>query len=335
MLFPLFPPFYLLTYDSVCIYALLRRNFDNLKWLLLGTAISGIISVFIFQRGGAGDTAAEFGLRAGVEEVIGYKLFWVNLLTAWLTLPIRGWYLKVSKGYSFFALSFLAIFSLLTGGRSAFLAVAVSLFLIMFAGKTRESLTFFKRHIVTIAVLLCFLGVVAKISYKYASTHGYMGEKEARKYEQSTEHGSGALVAALDKPIMGHGSVAIDDHGYVLDFLSKYGDQETYERIVKIRRDFGARVIPAHSHIITYWMWHGIWGLIFWLVVIVLAIKTLFTRMHVYPPWFGYFAIAIPIFFWDVLFSPFGSRVQEATLFVAFLLVSKLHNNQKHALDTL
>ena len=82
-------------------------------------------------------------------------------------------------------------------------------------------------------------------------------------------------------------------------------------------------------------MWHGIWGLIFWLVVIVLAIKTLFTRMHVYPPWFGYFAIAIPIFFWDVLFSPFGSRVQEATLFVAFLLVSKLHNNQKHALDTL
>lgn len=335
--------------NSVCIYLLLRRKYDNLRWLLVGLAISEVISIFVFQRGGAGDVASEFGFEAGVERVVGYKLFWVNMLTTWLTLPIRGWYMNVPKLYSILAISFLAAFNLATGGRSAFLVVAVSLLLIMFAGKTRESLTIFKRHIVTIVVLLCFLGVVAKITYKYAATHGYMGEEEARKYEQSTEHGSGALdliiagrgeffigaMAALDKPIMGHGSVAIDDHGYVLDFLSKYGDQEIYERIVKMRRDFGARVIPAHSHIITYWMWHGIWGLIFWLVVIVLAIKTLFTRMHVYPPWFGYFAIAIPMFFWDVLFSPFGSRVHEATLFVAFLLVSKLRNNQKHALDTL
>ena len=334
--------------SSICIYSLLRKDIDNLKWLLLGIAISGVVSIFVFQRGGAGDIAAEYGLQAGMERVVRYKLFWVVQLMTWLTLPISGWYQKTPKMYSVIALSFLAAFNLATGGRSAFLVVAISLLLIIFAGKTRRSLEFFKRHSLTIVVLLLVIGVGAKATYKYAATHGYMGDDEERKYELSTVHGSSALdllmegraeffigiLAALDKPIVGHGSIAIDDHGYVLDFFAKHGSIEDYMSIEATRREMGARVIPAHSHIVNFWMWHGIWGFAFWSCVICLAVKTLFSRMHIYPPWFGYLAVTIPGFMWDVLFSPFGQRVQEITLFVVLLLVGKMYKDQKREFHT-
>ena len=328
--------------NSACIYVLLRKNFDNLKWLLLGIAISGVVSIFIFQRGTAGDLADSLGMEAGIERVTGYKLFWVTQLTTWLTLPISGWYQKVPKTYSIPAILFLSAFNLASGGRSAFLVMAVSLLLITFAGKTREALKFIKKHIVFMLVLLCLMGVVAKMTYQFAAKQGLMGDAEEIKYEHDTEQGSSALQllmssrggtfvglwAALDKPILGHGSVALDTHGYVLDFSSKYGTLEAYKQIEETRRQFGARVIPAHSHIINFWMWHGIFGLVFWLYVIVMTSKTLFSRMHIYPPWFGYLAVTIPAFFWDVLFSPLGLRVNAATLFVVMLLVAKLNRDQ-------
>ena len=328
--------------NSVCIYVLLRRNFDNIKWLLLGIAISGVVSIFIFQRGTAGDLADTVGLDAGAERMMGYKLFWVIQLTTWLTLPISGWYLKISKVYSFFALLFLSVFNLASGGRSAFLIVAVSLLLVTFAGKTEQSLQFIKRHMFLLLILLCLVGIGAKKTYEFAATHGYMGDAEETKYERSTKQGSSALdllmesradffiglFAALDKPILGHGSVAIDYHGYVVDFASKHASQEAYDRILNIQKEFRARVIPAHSHIINFWMWHGIFGLVFWLYVIAMTSKTLFSRMHIYPPWFGYLAVTIPAFFWDVLFSPLGLRVNTATLFVVMLFVAKLNREQ-------
>lgn len=328
--------------NSICIYVLLRKNLDNLKWFLLGVAISGVISIFVFQRGGSGEVAAQQGLEAGMHAVMGYKLFWVFQLMTWLTLPISGWYLKTPKAYSIAALLFLAAFNLLSGGRSAFLVVAVSWMLIFFAGRTRRSLQFIRRHMITLLVFLCVLGFGTKSIYKYAATHGYMGEAEEQKYEQSTSQGSGVInmlmsgrsaffigfFAALDNPIMGHGSVAIDNHGYVLDFANKYGDILEYKQIMRSRELFGARIIPAHSHIINYWMWHGIFALIFWLYVFLLTCKTLFSGMHIYLPWFGYLAVTIPAFLWDILFSPLGLRVNTAALFVVMLLVAKLKREQ-------
>ena len=133
--------------SMVCIFALLRKDMDAIKWLLLGSALSGVISIFVFQGGEAGDVAAEYGLEAGAQSVIGYKLFWVNQLTAWLILPIAGWYLKVPKLYSILALAFIAIFDLLSGGRSAFLATSLSLVIICFSGKTKISMRMIKARI--------------------------------------------------------------------------------------------------------------------------------------------------------------------------------------------
>ena len=326
--------------DAVCIYVLLRKNLGNLKFLLLGIAVSGVVSIFIFQRGGAGDLAAESGLMAGAERVMSYKLFWTTQLTTWLTLPICGWYMKVKKGYSVVVVAFLAVFNLLTGGRSAFLVCVISCSLLALGGKTYKSLGFFKRHIVSLLIGLMLIGAVAKGVYKYAVVNGYMGEEEMRKYELQTRTNDkpGALTllmsgraefficlfAALDRPFVGNGSFPIDEHGYVTEFLSKYGTKEDYARALQRDSEYGMNLIPWHSHIATYWAWHGIFGLLFWLYVIVMVGKTLFLRIHVYPPWFGYFALMLPAFIWDILFSPLGLRVNTATLLVSILFVARL-----------
>ena len=333
--------------SCVCLYVLLRKDLDNLKWFLLGTALSGVLSIFVFQQGVAGDLAAEHGIEAGIERVVGYKLFWVNQITAWLTLPIIGWYLRIPKIYSIFAFLVICVFDIVTGGRSAFLAAAFSFMLILIAGKEVKTMVFIKKHFFAMLVIMVAMGLGVKFVYKYAATGGYMGADEEAKYEQQTNQGAAnilsilmsgrseffiGLMAALDKPVLGHGSVAMDERGYVADYMEKYGTLEDYKQIVEKRVKYGIRNIPAHSHIINYWMWHGVFALIFWIVVLYLTIKTLFSRMHLCPVWYGYFAVSIPIFIWDILFSPFGMRVSRAALFVTFLLVSKLERDRKRGM---
>lgn len=329
--------------NCVCIYVLLRKDYDSLKWFLLGTALSSVISIFIFQQGLAGDLAAEYGMEAGIERMVSYKLFWVNQVTTWLTLPIIGWYLKIPKVYSLGAMLVICIFDIATGGRAAFLGATFALLLVLMGGRSRNSMLRIKHHIVAMLIVSVVVAVGTKYVYKYMIEQGYMNETEEKKYERQTAMGSSllnllmagrsetfiGLIAALDKPIIGHGSVAIDDHGYVLDYFSQYGSLAEYLHLEESRQKFGARIIPAHSHLVNYWMWHGVFALIFWLSVFYLAIRTLLFRMHVYPGWYGYFAVMIPPFLWDLFFSPFGLRVLKCTMFVAFLLVAKLERDQK------
>jgi len=329
--------------NTLCIYLLLRKDHENLKWLLLGMAISGVVSVFIFQRGSSGDIAAEYGFEAGMEGVISYKLFWINQSIAWLALPIKGWFKRTPKIYIVIVLAFLCSFALLTGARSLFLALLCSFVLLIPAGKTRTTLLYFKKHSFAVIMSLMVAGIVANFAYKQAVTSGYLEEGEEKKFERQTEFGSNiikllmagrseffvALSAAIDDPIVGKGSVAIDDKGYVVDFLYKYGNQTDYINMIKRRAAEGVAIIPSHSHIVCYWMWHGIFALVFWASVFVLAIRTLFSRLHICPSYYGYLAMSLPIFFWDYFFSPFDHRVIESTLLAVLLLISKFTRDDK------
>lgn len=329
----------------ITVYPLLKRNPDGLKWLLLGTAISGVISIFVFQHGSdIGTTAVQSGEMSAAEAVMGYKLFWVNKLNEWLALPVKGWYMAMPHELNVAIAVFLAVFGLYSGGRSAFLVMAVSALFLWFGGRSSRKMLWLKKNSPLVIMILIMMLPVVKYTYQYVASHGWMGEDELVKYEEQSKGKSGletlmagrgeffiALTAIVDKPLMGHGSYALDTKGYLKDFVIKHGaTTEELKRIDKMEEmRGGARTIPAHSHIACFWMWAGIAGLLPWLYILVLFWKTLFRRMHVYPPYYGYFALIIPGMFWAIFFSPFGSRINMAVLIAACLVVQTMAREQR------
>ena len=330
--------------NSMTLYLLLRRNPENLRFLVLGSAISTVISIFFFQNV-TNDELAQIGSSLdATSKVVEYKLFWGNMTMAWLGLLVTGWYLQIRQGLSLMLVGFIVVAYALCGGRSATMSFLVSFLLIFIGGNRTQTMGRVKRHILWIVILLFVLGVIFKSAYKYAATHGLMGEMEARKYERQTAGSSGDLAsmlvsgrselfiatgAALDRPLSGHGSHALDNDGYVANFLSKYGsdtDRKLYYEAALNR----LHQIPFHSQIATFWMWHGIGGLLFWGYVLFLVVWTLMRGMAVFPPYFGYLALVLPIALWDIFFSPFGARIPECAMFVACLMVRNMSRGMRY-----
>lgn len=323
---------------SVCIYHFLRRYPDNLKWLLFGIAVSSVISIFVFQRGRGGDLAADGDLAGAVEAVVGYKLFLSNTIKTWFLLPIQTMYMKLSVLYIVPAMIAVAIVNALSGGRSAFAVSILAFCFVMIGGKRVESIRRIKRFFPMLIMLLLCLMFIVKYVYSYAAQHGYLNDAETGKYEKQTAVGTDikslllagrseffvGLFAALDKPFVGQGSQPLDFYGYGEDFLRKYGTEEEVKRFLRAKAQGMFPRISSHSHIICYWMWHGVTALAFWLYIFYLVIVTIYKRLTLIPEWFGFLAIAFSDFLWDYFFSPFGMRVSECAMFCAMLVLIRV-----------
>ena len=328
----------------VAIYPLLRRNPDVLKWFLLGVAISGVVSIFIFQPGTTlGSVGVQTGEISASEARIGYKLFWVGQLNTWLGLPIEGWYMAFPTMAAVVIGLFLSVFALVTGGRSAFMVLFFTVVLVAICGHSQKRMQGMKRNALLVIVGLALMAPIVKGIYKVSATRGWMGAKELDKYEKQAKgasllemlmRGRGeffiSLLAALDKPFLGHGSHARDTKGYVMDYLVKYGaDYETIKRVEEREKLYGVRTIPAHSHITCYWLWAGIPGLLPWIYILYLFYVTLIKRSYVYPSYFGYFAFMIPNELWAIFFSPYGGRVNMGFLIAACLVVQTMQRERE------
>lgn len=322
----------------VCIYNFLRRDIRNFKWIIFGLACSTVISTFVFQRGAAGDLAAEGDISGAIERVMSYKLFWLLMIQTWVLLPIQVFYMKLPFIISLTSVLFASLIAALSGGRSAMLVSLMSFMLIFFARRSVQSMGSIKRYLVFILIILSLVGVGVKYAYKYAFAEGMLNETETAKYERQTSTSDSilgllmsgrsaffiGLRAIIDKPIIGHGSWALDDNGYAAEFLNKYGSDLDRLQIARAQREAAMTIIPSHSHIVCYWLWHGISGFLFWAYVIFLAARTFSKNLHIIPEMFGYWAVVLPAFFWDVFFSPFGLRTGECAMFVLMVLTNKI-----------
>lgn len=323
----------------VCMHHFLHLNIFNMKWLIVGFAISAVISTFILQPGSGRNMAADGSIFGGVEHiesVMGYPLFWVSQFDHWLNMPIRIAYLQVPSVYTIAVAVFLPIYSLIwAGGRSAFLTIAFSYAIIFIGMKNRNRMHAIRRYFWLMAILGILLGLLLKGIYIYAVTHELMSEGQQKKFERQSQAGTGVmrlliggrvdffagLTAALEKPLLGHGSWARDTGGYYERFLFKYGMETDYERY-RTKIDKGIiGYLPGHSNVITAWNWYGIFGLIFWLYVFYLYVLTLKKNMATIPQWFGYFALVLPGAIWNFFFSPFGNRVSSCLIMVLCLFV--------------
>lgn len=313
----------------IVIYPFLRRNPLGLRWLVAGLAISFVISVFAFHTGAAG------GEEATAESVASYKLFWVNMVSQWVGLPVRGWYLETPVWISVLATAVISVFALHSGGRSDFLIAASATALIVIGRKSATSMIWIKRHFSVFILSLVLLGFVIKALYTVAASSGWMGEQEQKKYEQSQTAARGGVLgllmsgraeffigifAALDRPLVGHSSLPLDFKGYRRNFNLEYGNEETMRLFLKADPNMLLR-IPAHSHIVNAWMTNGIFGLVFWCYVLCLLFMTMKRRMATFPQWYGYLAMMVPYSIWHILFSPYGQRPVLVSLICVCLVL--------------
>lgn len=327
-------------------HRLVRRSMGGFKWFCLGLALSLTINIFIFQRGVEADAwgGGERGMAA-VEGIVGGPLFWISRLKAWLYVPITGWYLRTSSVYSVLTPLFLFFFAAITtaSGRSAAATAIASVVLVLLGGKKRDRMRILMRNFWGMLIIgLVFINVLTW-GYKYSATHGLMGEKALKKYELQMKGRKGGVLAtlmggrleffvgsyaALQKPFVGYGPWAIDYDGYYDQFLAKYGNADDYEEYLKLN-DWQRRIghsfiswIPAHSHIIGFWVWYGIFGFLFWLYVLWQIVRYFKCDLATVPQWFGMLAVGAPSMLWVMFFSPFGDRVSE-TMYIVLLMMTK------------
>lgn len=318
---------------------MLRKNMNGFKWFFLGGAISMLSCTYIFQH------SVEVNMLAGgatgsdaVESIMAGPIFWITRLKPFVTLPAKGWYLQCPLWYSIGAPLFMAFFSLLTtvSGRSSALSALAASIMVLIGGKTQSRMRRVCRNF-WVVIGMAVVGIfVANASYRIAATNGWLGEEAYQKYLKQTQEGTGVLkllmggrmdsfcglLACRDRPIVGYGPWAMDTHGYVAEFLQKYGSEEDFLFYIKMQeRGEKLHVIPCHSFITQFWVWYGIVGLIFWCYFIFLLMRYIRQDCYAVPQMYMWLAAGIPGFLWNVFFSPLSERIGPIMLGVACLTV--------------
>lgn len=322
---------------------MLRRDMGGFKWMLIGTAISSVLCTFVFQKS-VELTGVARGLEgeAAVDAIISGPIYWITRLNAMLEAIPKGWYLQCPTFIAVGVPLFMSGFSMLTtaSGRSAALGAIGVVALILIGGKKRETI---RNRLCNRFALWCCVAIVGVFCmhtlYRVAATQGWLGEEALNKYEQQTQGDTSimalllggrmesfcGLIACIDKPIVGFGPWAMDNDGYTGEFLDKYGtyeDSVAYYKSRERRLSYGitTHLIPAHAHITEFWLWYGIFGLIFWLYVIFVFIRYLKQDCWVVPQWFMWIAASIPAYFWSIFFNPWADRTRGVVFIVACLM---------------
>jgi hypothetical protein len=180
--------------------------------------------------------------------------------------------------------------------------------------------------------VVVYQGVVTV--YEMAASSGILGDEALEKYQSQTEGDVGILLsgrpevlastqAIADSPIIGHGSWA-KDYTYVelyLEALDKRG-------VPIVGDPYSDGLIPSHSYLFGSWVEAGIFGGIFWIYVMVICGRSLYSLLHI--PYWSRPLVAFIVFslMWDVLFSPFGAQ-ERFTVPAEFCIVLWAIRNER------
>ena len=334
----------LLPFVVVVGHWMLRRDMGGFKWMLIGTAISSVLCTFVFQRSVEVTMLAsgEAG-KGAVDAIMSGPIYWISRLNDVLRSIPEGWYLQCPTFVAAGIPLFMTGFSMLTSvsGRSAALGAIGTVAILLICGKKRETI---RRRLCNKFGLWCCVAIVGIFCihtlYRVSATQGWLGEEALRKYETQTRGDAGimalliggrmesfcGLIACVDKPIIGFGPWPEDRDGYINEFLQKYASVDSYNEYLKwmeYYNDMGMNVtkmIPAHSCITQFWLWYGIFGLIFWVYVIFVFIRYIRQDCWVVPQWFMWIAASIPAYMWSMLFSPWADRIGGVLFIIACLM---------------
>jgi hypothetical protein len=169
-----------------------------------------------------------------------------------------------------------------------------------------------------------------------ATTAGLLGEDAQAKNESELQGKAGLLLggrpeilvssrAVLDSPILGHGSYA-RDYKYVemlVDLQTRMGIPP--EESMWDLEEGGSGLIPAHSHLMSAWVYAGVLGAIFWIYLWPLTLKGILKVAILKPPLTPIYTYMLIGLLWDILFSPFGAQDRITCAFLVVVLVDLLN----------
>jgi len=184
-------------------------------------------------------------------------------------------------------------------------------------------------------VLMAGIGVSKAYSY-FAST-GALGDEAQHKYEQQSKGNFGLLVggrpetlvswrAAMDAPILGHGSWA-EDPKYS-EMLTDLQTESGYKDDGPAGDERESFLIPCHSHLMSAWVYAGIAGAMFWLFVYYLVLRFGLWLITHHPPLTPYYSYLVVTELWDILFSPFGLTRRIEVSFMLVIMCTMLEKAQ-------
>jgi len=333
----------------VVLHHFLRRNIMGFRWMLLGCAISGIITIFgfhnateVYQYSGGAVTSST------TSDIMGGQLFGLSHFGMWPTLPTMGWYLSTPSVYAIISPLILTGYTVFSSasGRAAILNAILSSVLIFIGTKSRKRMKMLQTNLWYIFAFCIFIGLFVGMAYKFAGQKGWLNKDAQKKYEAQMEKSDNSfnplkvimagrleffcgMYACLRSPIVGYGPWAIDNEGLYEEFLRKYGAPEDYDNYSRYQMDLmryvGRRrvgLIPAHSYLIAFWLHFGILGLPYWLYVIYVVIQFFRHYVSIVPQFYGYLVLFAASFLWDVFFSPFAARMGFG-LFLTIILLTR------------
>lgn len=234
---------------------------------------------------------------------------------------------KLTIAIMFFA----GVFFLFGDSRHLFLIYELAAVIMMFLGVVNEQNKMIKmqkmrKNVLPFLIILFGAAIVIKSSYEYMAKNGILGEWAQYKYELQSSNNNDIVLGSrmitfeglyiiLKDPIWGFGPYAVDKNGYAQEFA----------RMMKTEYD-SSRILGGHSFLVQFWTYGGILALLLWLYVIYLGINFIINGIVYEPSLTPFLLIFVILLLYNILFSPFGNRVNNA---YALVMISIILSNTK------
>lgn len=292
-----FKGFSLILFTLINLLAIIiLTKFDpvNIHIAIFGFAASGLASFFVQPGTYARSEIWKFG--------IGYPL----ILMVFCLLSLRK--IRLKKLVIVSLIIFSSGLSLFLGARSLALVTFLAVFFVRNEVKVKKAK--FSYSVIMIFLLLGAIGLYSSFYFSLAK-NGTLGDKAQAKYILQTATSDNIIInsrtellfagrAVIESPILGFGSYAELNQNLrtiILTFLTK---NNIYPDLAPFNRTYGT-TIPVHSMILQWWLWFGIFGLLFPLKLLVNFIRAI---NIIGEPVLYYYLIIGGV--WNVLFSPYG-----------------------------
>lgn len=308
------------------VYWALKDKPSRWIWYVVGNGISSLLSFYL--------------VRGDMFEERAYEIW---QLYAWGPFVVGIAALLYYRGkHKLAMISYLvwAVYALYGGSRNIFLNISLAVCIVYMverfkSAKLDSQIYRFKSSIVRVFLALFIGALIIDNVYENMASSGMLGEYAYDKYMTQKYESGGILKGGRsetflglecikENPIIGYGSFAV----YSPKLISS---ESLRSALVQYYDGVDVEYLPSHSHVVGYWIYHGILGGIFWIYILLLMWRLFRTGAFMYEPkLIGHCVYYSATILWAILFSPFGQRAPMAFYIVYLIVIEGYFLNDRY-----